>query len=321
MRSKTRASLVGCAAATVVVSSDLVRIDNDKLAALVPDLKTTQPVSWDFYLPADIKKAYEASPKAAILNVAYALAVNSAVQFCFWTRNADASVAHWVYDANNPRTLGSGGMTQLLIDQYAQGKHPGFHLNAADTLAYYSKLFADIGMPLANERAQALAAIANRYAFDRIIKSAVGRDGTLNLTTAHAEKLARAYPAAFADPWLKKAQLALGSTATTLAAKGVATRMSVTGYADYRLPQVLRHLGVLVYSPALARKVDSRTLIAPGSHEERAIRAATISICATLAEKAGVDDPVVDAFLFLKSRAEDFRANAKPFHLTVTTAY
>ncbi len=46
--------------------------------------------------------------------------------------------------------------------------------------------------------------------------------------------------------------------------------------ADYRVPVVLRELGVLRYAPALAEAVDSRRELTAGSQEEVEIRAATV---------------------------------------------
>ncbi len=50
----------------------------------------------------------------------------------------------------------------------------------------------------------------------------------------------------------------------------------LTIFADYKLPQVLRHHGVLVYTPELAEKVNDQEQLSPGSAEEVEIRAATI---------------------------------------------
>lgn len=50
----------------------------------------------------------------------------------------------------------------------------------------------------------------------------------------------------------------------------------LTIFADYKLPQVLRHFGAITYAPALAALVDSQEQFAPGSSEEVEIRAATI---------------------------------------------
>jgi hypothetical protein len=50
----------------------------------------------------------------------------------------------------------------------------------------------------------------------------------------------------------------------------------LTMFADYRVPQVLRDEGALIYSKSLAQKIDSSTILAPNSPEELYIRATTI---------------------------------------------
>jgi hypothetical protein len=57
---------------------------------------------------------------------------------------------------------------------------------------------------------------------------------------------------------------------------------ALTIFADYKLPQVLRHYQVLVYAPELATRVDGQQLLAAGSKEEVEIRAATIWACELL---------------------------------------
>ncbi|GAC1393126.1 MAG: hypothetical protein NVS4B11_01510 [Ktedonobacteraceae bacterium] len=56
----------------------------------------------------------------------------------------------------------------------------------------------------------------------------------------------------------------------------------LTIFADYKLPQILRHYGVLEYHPALAEVVDNQELLEPGSEEEVEIRAGTIWACELL---------------------------------------
>jgi Potential Queuosine, Q, salvage protein family len=53
----------------------------------------------------------------------------------------------------------------------------------------------------------------------------------------------------------------------------------LTAFADYKLPQVLRQLGVLEYHPALAERIDNQDLLEPGGQEEVELRAATIWAC------------------------------------------
>ncbi|KAH0831994.1 hypothetical protein J3R83DRAFT_12897 [Lanmaoa asiatica] len=51
---------------------------------------------------------------------------------------------------------------------------------------------------------------------------------------------------------------------------------SLTMFADYRVPQILHHLGVLVYPPSLREKLRNGEDIPLGSHEEVSLRAASI---------------------------------------------
>jgi hypothetical protein len=53
----------------------------------------------------------------------------------------------------------------------------------------------------------------------------------------------------------------------------------LTVFADYKLPQILRHTGVLEYHPSLAQRVDAMELLEQGSTEETEIRAATVWAC------------------------------------------
>ncbi len=51
---------------------------------------------------------------------------------------------------------------------------------------------------------------------------------------------------------------------------------TLTAFADYKLPQILRAWGVLRYAPALARKIDAQRELAAGGAEEIEIRAVTL---------------------------------------------
>ncbi|KAL3675705.1 hypothetical protein R1sor_025653 [Riccia sorocarpa] len=60
---------------------------------------------------------------------------------------------------------------------------------------------------------------------------------------------------------------------------------SITMFADYVVPAVLRSWGILSYSACLAEKVDKSETIVPGSEEEVEIRACTITAVESLKEK------------------------------------
>ena len=50
----------------------------------------------------------------------------------------------------------------------------------------------------------------------------------------------------------------------------------LTAFADYKVPQILRRLGILVYDATLTETVDRGVLIPPGDEREVEIRAATV---------------------------------------------
>ncbi|GFH19570.1 queuosine salvage protein, partial [Haematococcus lacustris] len=77
----------------------------------------------------------------------------------------------------------------------------------------------------------------------------------------------------------KRAQIWVGDVYGALQGRGLAAFHDIaalTMFADYRVPVVLRVLGVLDYSPELEALVQARQQLMPGSEQEVEIRAATV---------------------------------------------
>jgi len=105
---------------------------------------------------------------------------------------------------------------------------------------------------------------------------------------------------------------------------GFADIARLTAFADYKLPQVLRHLGILRYSPELAARIDRGELIPAGSPEEVEIRANTIWAVERLKQALAERDfrlssVELDWLLWGLGQREEFRE--KPYHRTVTIFY
>ena len=98
----------------------------------------------------------------------------------------------------------------------------------------------------------------------------------------------------------------------------------LTAFADYKLPQVLRHLGILHYARSLAKKVDQNIFLDSGSPEEVEIRANTIRsvelICHEM-DKMGNNLRAfeIDSILWNLGQEPEFKA--RPYHRTVTIYY
>ncbi|KAJ7129394.1 hypothetical protein C8R44DRAFT_829923 [Mycena epipterygia] len=74
----------------------------------------------------------------------------------------------------------------------------------------------------------------------------------------------------------------------------------LTMFADYRVPQILHHLRILSYPPALLQLLRAGTMLAPGSPEELSLRAASVVAvervrAEMLTLQAGVEQPAESA--------------------------
>ena len=98
----------------------------------------------------------------------------------------------------------------------------------------------------------------------------------------------------------------------------------LTAFADYKLPQVLRHAGVLAYETDLASRVDRMIHLDPGSPDEVEIRANTIRAVELIKQELKQRGKNLKAFeidwlLWNLGQSDEFRA--KPYHRTVTIFY
>ncbi|MDY6838027.1 MAG: queuosine salvage family protein [Thermodesulfobacteriota bacterium] len=98
----------------------------------------------------------------------------------------------------------------------------------------------------------------------------------------------------------------------------------LTAFADYKLPQVLRHAGILRYSGALVEKVDQEVLLEPGSPEEVEIRANTIwavELIRLELEGMGKSLRAFEIDWLLWNLGQGSVCRIKPYHKTVTIFY
>jgi hypothetical protein len=120
---------------------------------------------------------------------------------------------------------------------------------------------------------------------------------------------------------LKRAQIAAHDCGLALgedAPAGLRDRAGLTAFADYKVPQVLRAAGALVYEAGLAAAVDSRTELSPGSEPEVEIRALTVVAVDRLRDLlAGPDAAAVDSLLWWRGQG----LREPPYHRTRTIWY
>ena len=125
----------------------------------------------------------------------------------------------------------------------------------------------------------------------------------------------------------KKAQLFISDVFQIFEGEGIGhfhNAQELTALADYRIPQVLRNLGILVYSKELAKKIDQGISIPKGSQEEIELRAGMIWAVQLIYTSAKSREqrllPIgVNDHLWLLRRQKF--PNDDLHHKTITTAY
>lgn len=98
----------------------------------------------------------------------------------------------------------------------------------------------------------------------------------------------------------------------------------LTAFADYKVPQVLRRFGLLVYSPDLAATIARREWIPAGAREEIEIRAATVQAVELLREASQANGRRLSASeidWLLWMAGQSLPRAAEPYHRTSTVYY
>lgn len=124
----------------------------------------------------------------------------------------------------------------------------------------------------------------------------------------------------------KRAQILMNDLYAAFSGKGLGafTNMdALTAFADYKIPQILRHLGIFSYTHSLAKKIDAKIKLQKNSPEEIEIRANTIWAIEYLKEelqKIGINlqSREIDWLLWKKAGNEK---GIRPYHRVRTTFY
>lgn len=99
---------------------------------------------------------------------------------------------------------------------------------------------------------------------------------------------------------------------------------TLTAFADYKVPQVLRRFGILDYAPELETQLRNYQIIPPDGVREIEIRAATIQAVELLRQSLasqGIDIPAHQLDWRLWHLGQSLPGDAEPYHRTLTVFY
>lgn len=240
-------------------------------------------------------------------SVRFLIGLNS-INYQFWDLKDNKFIRY-----NNKGQTGALGSFAGFIELFNTLEKSEFNVELIEPTLMF-QCFGDISD--VDKRIKILKESLNPSNLDKVFETIAThiKENTINVDLA--EKISLILPLSYADPYLKKIQLALYEISHVYNAHGIENESNITVAADYQLPKVLEGMGVLEYSEDLSKKIDNFDLIEEGSKEEKALRAATILACNEISKKHKISIPALDRVLWLGRN--NFKKN---FHLTKTSNY
>jgi len=265
--------------------------------------------------------------------VAYLMVLDT-INFCFWP---PAGCDPWERDLGGRRVSGYNGLAAALKSAMVSGVplHDAEYLCRMTSRDLEEILGGHGTLQLMDERARALRDLGEVLGRDydgaahRLVEATKG--WAVDLARLLAKKLPSFRDTAVyrerAVSFYKRGQIFAADLHGALNGEGWGAFRDMdrlTAFADYKLPQVLRHMGILVYEEPLAARVDRMDLLAPGSPEEVEIRANTVVAVERIRREAlgtgrSLRSFEIDGLLWHMGQGDAFRD--RPFHRTATLFY
>ncbi len=306
--------------------SHFVRVDREALIRFAERLsqESIAVPSWD-----SLHHFFDGSEKT----VSYFLALDS-LNFCFW---APSGMPRWETEYDSKRLSGYHGLAAAL----KRAVESGMPVTRAEYLARLSlgqlkDILGGVGkLQLMEQRVQILNEVGRvllREYGGRAAALVEAADGSaLELVGLLADKLTSFRDrATYLDAevfFYKRAQVFVADLHGAFAGRAWGRFNDIdqlTAFSDYKLPQVLRDLGIFQYKPKLARKVDHHVLLTAGCPEEVEIRANTIWAVELIRQELERMGKALRAFeidWILWNLGQHGEFKVKPYHRTLTIFY
>ncbi len=319
----------------VVAQAAWVTIDRERVASLAEELveRRAEPEPW--------ASQFHFSDLADPDRTAMWVFVLDALNFCFWSERVDPD-GRWRVAYRGEVVDGYWALAAALTRAMEEGTplgDPGYLATISATdLAHIFRPAEPGGapIPLFSNR------LANLQELGRGMLSMDGSGAARELIRASdhsAVSLVTSVVSLFPSfddvahyhgaevRFYKRAQILISDLAGAFDGEGLGAFTDLdqlTAFADSKVPQVLRGLGVLRYHPTLAERIARRELLPAGSEEEIEIRAATVwgveLLRRALAERGrSLTASALDWLLW--QAGQHLPAGSEPYHRTLTIFY
>ena len=308
----------------VVDNSKYVKINKKAIKEFCNDFGESHINHWLNESPFDFSKL---SDKEKL----HFLLIFNAISFSYWEE------PKWMIEYKGEKFDGTWGMVAS-IGRAIENKKPILNPNYLKDISEKELreiLKGDITIPLFESRLKILREIGCILIrnfngnFENLIKLSNGDAlKLLNLLLAHFPSFNDFSPYKGKTIYFhKRAQLLISDIYQMFGGKGygkLGNLDKITACADYKLPMVLRKLGILEYSKELMDKVDKKIEIIKNSEEEVEIRANTIWAVEFIKQElkkrnSRINSIHINDHLWLFGQIKS--PKDKPYHLTRTIAY
>lgn len=238
---------------------------------------------------------------------------------CFWGE------PKWTLETRDGnKTDGSFGLVYALIDKYKDGIN--YDMSYEE---FRNMLKGNVDIPLVHERYNCFIKMSNYLKkidgdFYDQIKDINNDEELLDYVIDNFDYLEdKCDYKGETIYFYKKAQL---FTSDILNVKRLVGNVNVdlshlVGCADYKIPQVMRNLGMIEFNDELASLVDSLVLIPSGSEMEVEIRANDIAVIDYIYRKLNSNVTRINVNDFIWLLGQDKSKMVKPYHRTKTMNY
>jgi hypothetical protein len=309
---------------SVVRQSGFVKINESAILEVCQNFHPQDIKYWMASSPFDFSDFTESEK----LNFLFVL---NSLNFCYWGK------PKWTISYHGRDYDGVWAMIGSLL----LARESGTPVLEANFLAEIKKeelekiLHGNVVIPLFEERLEILREngriLQEKYQgkFENVIEAACFH--ALKLLNKIVSEFPSFYDAAYYKgqevQFFKRAQLLVSDVYRSFSGKGWGKLTEIdklTAFADYKIPQVLRKLDILQYSPDLASKVDNQIPLPFGSEEEVEIRANSVWAVELMKKQLQPKYPTVaamdlDSYLWLLGQNKT--PQDKPYHLTQTIFY
>jgi hypothetical protein len=308
----------------VVDHSEFVKINHEKILEFAKDFKHEYVRHWLSAAPFEFNKLSDEQKL-------HFLFLFNALSFSYW------GDPKWAIEYHGKQIDGSWGLISA-IDRGLGENMPLLDFNYCATISRedFTKLLSgNVEIPLFEERLNFIrqlgSVMCEKYNGDaRTLLAEAGGDAQKLV-----EVILKNFPL-FTDEsehkgqkifFVKRAQLLVADMYQMFGGKNFGALKNIdqiTACADYKLPQILRRVGIFEYAPQLAEKINNKIELVHNSPEEIEIRANTIWAVEFIKEEVRkfLPDTVsfeVNDFLWLE--IQEKIPGEKPYHRTRTTAY